>query len=605
MLTLPNGFAQGHPLNRTSPSNSLQLLENSAPSISILEPLSNQQLASPTNLHIVVDARDADGSVSSVDLYYKPFNGPQVFLGQIVPPGTSLDVTNFSGIDGTLSAIATDNLGATSSTSVQLSLLGVEGDDFRRPYVLSGTNAISFANNSKSTRQPLEPVRLQFGLFKSVWWKWTAPISGLVTVSTEGSSFDTVLEVTDGEGFPNRIAFVYNDDSSSAPSSLVKFDAAEGDSFYFMVAGATTNDYGDIMLRVNEREIGNSTNKPPANDIFAQAELIEGSEVSLATSNAGATLEPGEPLAIGKTLWWKWRSPENGRVLITTEGSDFDTYLSVFADSDLVSELTPILRNDDAIGITSDITINCTSNTVYLISVGGYYDDEGRIKLSLKFTPGIEVPPANDNFEDRTKVTGDFLFLRARNTFATVEPGEPELNPSSINQSIWWEWTAPKNGWVTITSRFIGRSPTPPFSPFIDIPVGIFRGTNVDALELVARGMYVRNYSDQKSTAQFFATAGEKYQILSSAFGLVSDREQLIINQLTPASGLLLENPAVGPDEFSFDANRDIDKLYIESSTNLVDWRSIGVYDLTNSANHISIPRRTNAAEFFRAYSVQ
>jgi hypothetical protein len=601
MLTVPQGLAQGNLLKSIS-SNSLTLLENSAPSVSILEPLSTQQLVSPTNLHIVVDARDEDGSISLVDIYYRPPFGPQVFLGQIMPPGTFLDVTNFSGIDGTLSAIATDNLGATSSTSVQLSLLGVEGDDFRRPYVVSGTNAISFANNSKATRQPLEPVRLQFGLIKSIWWKWTAPISGLVTVSTEGSSFDTVLEVSDEQRFPFGSAFAYNDDSSSAPSSLVKFGATEGNSFYFMVAGATTNDFGDIVLRVNQHAIGNSTNTPPANDIFAQAETIEGSEVSLVTSNGGATLEPGEPLTIGKTLWWKWRSPDNGRVLITTEGSDFDTILSVFADSDLVSQLNLLRRNDDVVGLTSDITINCTSNTVYLISVGGNYGDEGRVKLSLKFTPGVEVSPANDNFENRTKVTGDLLFLRARNTFATVEPGEPELNTSSINKSIWWEWTAPKSGWVTITSRFISKN-VPPV--FIDIPIGVFKGTNVDALEVIAPGKYVRAYSDQKSTAQFFATAGEKYQILSSALGLVSDDEQLIINQLTPTSDLLLEHTAVGPDEFSFEVSAGIEKLYIESSTNLVDWSSIGVYDLTNSANHISIPRRTNAAEFFRAYSAQ
>jgi hypothetical protein len=127
----------------------------------------------------------------------------------------------------------------------------------------------------------------------------------------------------------------------------------------------------------------------------------------------------------------------------------------------------------------------------------------------------------------------------------------------------------------------------------------------VDALEVIAPGKYVRAYSDQKSTAQFFATAGEKYQILSSALGLVSDDEQLIINQLTPTFDLLLEHTAVGPDEFSFEVSAGIEKLYIESSTNLVDWSSIGVYDLSNSANHISIPRRTNAAEFFRAYSAQ
>jgi hypothetical protein len=30
---------------------------------------------------------------------------------------------------------------------------------------------------------------------KSVWWTWVAPANGLVTVSTQGSTFDTVLAV--------------------------------------------------------------------------------------------------------------------------------------------------------------------------------------------------------------------------------------------------------------------------------------------------------------------------------------------------------------------------------------------------------------------------
>ncbi|HKS35732.1 MAG TPA: hypothetical protein VJW76_00985, partial [Verrucomicrobiae bacterium] len=62
--------------------------------------------------------------------------------------------------------------------------------------------------------------------------------------------------------------------------------------------------------------------------------------------------------------------------------------------------------------------------------------------------------PANDNFADRTILTGTEISVTGSNVGATREDGEPNANgPGSIVQyvnSVWWSWTAPTNGLVVL-----------------------------------------------------------------------------------------------------------------------------------------------------------
>src|SRR5207302_7684664 len=56
----------------------------------------------------------------------------------------------------------------------------------------------------------------------------------------------------------------------------------------------------------------------PANDLFANAQLLTGISGSVAGSNVGATSEPGEPnagygMGMGFTVWYRWTAPASGR----------------------------------------------------------------------------------------------------------------------------------------------------------------------------------------------------------------------------------------------------------------------------------------------------
>ena len=80
---------------------------------------------------------------------------------------------------------------------------------------------------------------------QDVWFKWTAPASGLTEVDTLGSGFDTVLAVyTGGCGALTQVAGACNDNATSGrpngtPQSFVSFPAMAGTNYFIQVGAAT------------------------------------------------------------------------------------------------------------------------------------------------------------------------------------------------------------------------------------------------------------------------------------------------------------------------------------------------------------------------------
>jgi glucose/arabinose dehydrogenase len=84
---------------------------NLPPAVQIATPTNSEAFTSPANVTITAEASDADGSVTNVQF----FNGA-VSLGSVSTPPFRVTTTLFAGTY-TLSAVASDNLGATSTSS--------------------------------------------------------------------------------------------------------------------------------------------------------------------------------------------------------------------------------------------------------------------------------------------------------------------------------------------------------------------------------------------------------------------------------------------------------------------------------------------------------
>jgi len=112
-------------------------------------------------------------------------------------------------------------------------------DDFANRTVLVSSGSISIAGrNASATTQASEPTIAGDVVSRSVWWEWTAPFTGPVTVTTAGSSFDTLLGVFTGTALGALTSIAENDDAGTgAYTSTVNFNAVAGIPYVVLVGG--------------------------------------------------------------------------------------------------------------------------------------------------------------------------------------------------------------------------------------------------------------------------------------------------------------------------------------------------------------------------------
>jgi hypothetical protein len=124
-------------------------------------------------------------------------------------------------------------------------------DNVARRGVIRGTSGVGRGNNQNAGTDLLEPWGLLGGVKHSVWVSWTAPQSGVVTFSTVGSGFDTVLG-----GFsiialpllpPVLTAIDIDDESGGYHASQVTFNV-QGGKEYAIGVGSYDQDGGNIVL---------------------------------------------------------------------------------------------------------------------------------------------------------------------------------------------------------------------------------------------------------------------------------------------------------------------------------------------------------------------
>jgi len=147
----------------------------------------------------------------------------------------------------------------------------------------------------------------------------------------------------------------------------------------------------------------------PANDNFTGATVIQLGSATYTTTgtNIQSTKETGEPShaaeAGGRSVWWRWTAPANGRITFTTLGSNFDTLLAAYTGTG-VAALTVLASNDDvetpeqnpapSRPRTSIITFDAVAGTTYRIAVDGWDGLFGQITLNLQFAAESGSPPA-------------------------------------------------------------------------------------------------------------------------------------------------------------------------------------------------------------------
>jgi hypothetical protein len=144
----------------------------------------------------------------------------------------------------------------------------------------------------------------------------------------------------------------------------------------------------------------------------------------------------------------------------------------------------------------------------------------------------------NDNFASCVGLNGSYGAIASHNLTATKETGEPDHAGNEGGKSVWFCWTAPTNTPVTIDT--IGST--------FDTLLGVYTGTSVSNLSLVASNDDIVYGVDVQSTVTFTPVQGTTYRVAVDGYGGASGIIQLNWNQAgAPAPDLIIWGPSASP----------------------------------------------------------
>jgi uncharacterized delta-60 repeat protein len=275
-------------------------------------------------------------------------------------------------------------------------------DMFANAQVISGANGTVGGTNVGATRESGEPSHTYYlgpnPVPSTVWYAWTVPQSGAITINTNGSSFPAVLAVYEGatlDALAIRATGYAPIFDSGFGGNSVTFIARAG-TILRIAVGSVTASCGLIQLNWQ-------TNPAPANDDFANAQIITGNSGTVTGSNTSATGELNEPShysggggTTASSVWYRWTPTQSGTVVFDTTGSHFFELLAIYTGPSL-GQLAA-MGYGEASGFTpASITLQVTAGTTYSIAVASHYDNRGSITLNwaMQTAPIVITPPAN------------------------------------------------------------------------------------------------------------------------------------------------------------------------------------------------------------------
>lgn len=323
-------------------------------------------------------------------------------------------------------------------------------DNFSQRIALSGTNVTTTGFNVAATSEPGEPYTWSG---QSVWWCWTAPANGAMTIDTSGSSFNAMATVYTGNSVSNltQIANSYYD--TGFQNGGVDFFVEAGTTYQIAVDSTSSETSGRIVLNLRS-----TPPRVPTITYLSQSQAV--------WTGDSASFYAGVTGTIPLTCQWR----KDG---VSLAGANLQYYNISNAQTNQAGAYSLVVTNP-AGSVTSAVMI-----------------------LTVNWAPA----PPNDMFANRLPITSLPRTVTGSNAGASKEPGEPYHGGYAGGKSVWWTWTAPSNLVVTVDTTG---------SSFENVFV-VYTGDSLANLAAVATGYGLPGYTG--GGIDFFATAGTAYQI--------------------------------------------------------------------------------------------
>jgi hypothetical protein len=159
------------------------------------------------------------------------------------------------GQGGTYTVVVGNALNAVATLPASLTMVLTNipaGTNFAGRVTLTGLSGLIRADNRNGSFEPGEPMHAGQPGGKAVWYTWTAPVTGVVTMQTSGSTFDTLLAIYTGTALTNLVVVDSDEGHGGFYTSKANFNAFQGTQYQIAIdgfGGAT----GDFILSWQEQ----------------------------------------------------------------------------------------------------------------------------------------------------------------------------------------------------------------------------------------------------------------------------------------------------------------------------------------------------------------
>jgi len=389
-------------------------------------------------------------------------------------------VPNVQATDaGNYSVVIVNSIGVTNSAIAALTILDSGtlpvADDFANAGTLgSSQSGVGTAANFGATTEPGEPGPGNIPFGSSVWLQWQPEASGIASLATAGSSFDTVLAVFTGSQLTNLQLVAANDDGGPDLSSALTFNAVAGTTYYVQISGFH-GDQGDITLSWNLTP--NSSTAPV---------IVVQPQNQTQTNSGPVTLS----VVVTNTfpgVYYQWS--------LTNEplpGATNDFYP--------IPNLTSAQVGLYTVGITNILSLVGVSSipaSVEIFNPGpGQPGNFANIHPQDKFFNAAALTPHDPNIPNDPSFAGGFTGTQTYSSVdATADQGEPDHCGFAPCHSVWYSYVPPTSGLLTLTTTNdfnavleVYTGPATSFTTLIPLACSANHGTNGEEVALSVLG---------------------------------------------------------------------------------------------------------------------